>query len=56
MNKVNWVKFFNLLKVENPSEYYALLSELIKKEKVEVARQSTFSKDTPPLAKGNDMR
>ena len=32
MNEVNWVKFFNILKVENPREYYTLLSELVKEE------------------------
>jgi len=30
---MNWVKFFDILKVENPREYYNLLSELVSKER-----------------------
>ena len=29
--EMNWVKFFDMLKVENPREYYNLLSELVSK-------------------------
>ena len=43
MNEVNWVKFFNILKVENPREYYTLLSELVKEEKVVATKQPTIS-------------
>ena len=43
MNEVNWVKFFNILKVENPREYYTLLSELVKEEKVVDTKQPTIS-------------
>ena len=43
MNEVNWVKFFNILKVENPREYYTLLSELVREEKVVATKQPTIS-------------
>jgi hypothetical protein len=41
---MNWIKLFNLLKDENPREYYNLLSELVSKEK---ECPNSFPKDTP---------
>ena len=41
---MNWVKFFKMLKVENPTAYYDLLLQLIKEEKVRSAQQPTISK------------
>ena len=53
MNEVNWVKFFNILKVENPREYYTLLSELVKEEKVVATKQPTISE---PLSFSNAVQ
>ena len=43
---MNWVNFFKMLKVENPTAYYDLLLQLIKEEKVRSAQQPTISGHT----------